>query len=132
MANFDSGSIELTKFNNSTISGEGKNRGIFIPFNANSITEKDGRAFSNFFINEKESQFSTHFLKMSHSKENRENLDKLSKEDKQKWTPIIGNITINNTSGSSSSQSGGNPFEDSKDSETPPQQEIPQDNNAPF
>ena len=125
MADYSKGSMELTKLNNVTI----QNGMVCIPIHDNSIAEKEGRAWLNFFVNEKDSEYSTHFLKLSHNKVNGDNLKAKGKDVQQKYTPIFGNLSMAQTVAPQAAVED-DPFE-TKKTITPPEQVKPNAPTAP-
>lgn len=92
----DSLSIELSKLKGFFIKESEKNGKIYVAFLAeeNGVNIKDKRAFQNFSVHAKPSEYSTHFIKTSLNKDLYMSLT----EEQKQAIKIVGNINIKTSS----------------------------------
>ena len=106
-----SGSIALTKLQHVIMEKKGKSgmiRGLFIPINANLLTEKDGAVYMPVNVNfkpEADQYGQNGFISKTIDSKIWKDLDEAGKEDAKKLSPILGNIK--DWSGSSASDASG-------------------------
>lgn len=109
-----SGSIALTKLVHVMMDAKGKNgpvRGIFIPIQANLLTEKDGAVYMGVKVKTKSEadNYGQHgFISKTTDSKIWKELDDAGKEEAKKLSPILGNIkdwegSSNDTAGAASS-----------------------------
>jgi len=106
-----SGSIALTKLQHVVMEKKGKSgivKGLFIPIDANLLTEKDGAVYMavNVKFKEQQDQYGQNgFISKTTDSKIWKELDEAGKEHAKTLSPILGNIK--DFSGSSSNDSSG-------------------------